>query len=396
MLGTHLGTELSLRLLFAILAVFVCLFFLTDTANASGNLNTGGNIVLQKDEIINKDYFAGGETVTIAGTINGDAYIGAGKIIIDGTINGDLIAGGGEIIINGGVSDNIRVAGGNITVSGKVGRNATVLGGNINFTNSAEITGSLVTGAGNLTVYSPVAKDLYLGAGDVTIGNKIGGDINAGVGNLTLTSSAAVAGNLNYLSEDQAQILPGASVSGQLIHKIPPKAEPEISKKDAVLFLSGLAIFIKTISLISLAIIGLLIIRFFPKFSDETAKVIETNFWTNLVAGLLALLVVPVTFVLLLITIIGMPLAFLLLFAFGLATYVSKIFVSIWLGNFLAKKLNQKWNLYVSALIGLISLTVLSLIPIVGVLVGMVVLFVGLGALLINKRTFYLKLKGQL
>lgn len=396
MLGTNLGTKFSLSLLLPVFALLVYLFFLTGIADATQNLNTGGNIILQKDEIISKDYFAGGETVTVAGTINGDAYIGAGKIIVNGTINGDLIAGGGEIIINGNVGQNIRVAGGNIILSGKVGRNATILGGNANLTNSAGIAGSLVSGVGNLNIYAPVGKDIYLGADDVTIGNQIGGDVNAGVGNLTLTSSATVAGNLNYMSEDPAKILPGASVSGQLIHNVPPKKQPEISKKGAVIFLGGFAVFLKTVSLISLAIIGVLVIRFFPKFSDETAKLTGANFWTNLVVGVLALFITSITFILLIITIIGAPLAFIMLFAFGVVIYISKIFVSIWLGRFLAEKLNQKWNLYVAFLIGLISLTIITLIPIIGTLVAIIVLFAGLGALLINKRSYYLKLKGQL
>src|SRR3989344_8055902 len=376
-------------LVFVPVFLFLALFLISGHALAQQNLSTGGNIILQKSEVINKDYFAGGQTVTIAGTINGDAYIGAGKIIIDGTINGDLIAGGGEIIINGDVSQNIRVAGGNITLSGKVGRNATILGGNANLTNSADIAGSLVSGVGNLSIYAPVGKDLYLGAGDVTIGNQIDGDINAGVGNLTLTSSAMVAGNVNYISEAVAKILPGASISGQLIHKVPPKKEPEISKKEAIYFLSGFVVFVKTISLISLTVIGFLIIRFFPKFSHETSKLIFSNFWVNLTTGLFALIITPIIFFLLLITIIGIPLAFISLFAFMVAIYTSKIFVSIWIGDFVAGKLNQKWNLYIQFIAGLVSITVLSLIPILGMLVSIIVMLAGLGGLIISKKNFY-------
>lgn len=352
--------------------------------------------MLPKGEIVDKDYFAGGDSVTVAGTINGDAYLGGGKIIIDGNINGDLIAGGGEIIINGDVSQNIRVAGGNITVNGNIGRNATVLGGNVNFTNSSKISGSLVSGAGNLNLYAPVGKELYLGVGDGTIGSPIGGDINAGAGNLTLTSGALVSGNLNYVSNKTIRMLPGALVSGQLTHKLPPKTEPQVSKKDAALLIGGFALFLKIVSLVSLTVIGLLVIRFLPKFTTETAKTFGSNFWISLVVGVLTLFLAPLTFLLLLITVFGLPLAFITIFVLGIAVYISKIFVSVWLGNYIALKLNQSWNIYISFITGIFLLTVISFIPILGTIVGIIAATGGLGALLVAKKNFYLKFKEKL
>lgn len=381
-------TTLSLALLFLLL--------ITRTAAGAQNLNTGTDIVLGKNEIINKDYFAGGESVTISGIINGDAYIGAGRIIIDGTINGDLITGGGEIIINGSVTNNIRAAGGNITVNGKVGRSATLLGGNINLTSSADVAGSLVSAAGNLTVYAPINKDIYLGVGNATIGNRVGGDINAGAGNLTLTSNALVSGDLNYVSETPAKLLPGASVSGQLIHTLPPQGNREEIRARAEQSAAGFTLFMKVVGFGSLLIIGILIIKFFPKFSTETANIFGSQFWMSLVTGLIAIVITPIAFILLLITVFGIPLGFLLIFGFMAAICIAKVFVSIWLGTFIAAKLNRKWNLYILFLAGLGSLTILSLVPILNILITLVVSLAGFGALLISKKNFYIKLKNQI
>lgn len=380
-------TALSLTLIF--------LFLITRIAAAESNLQTDGNIFLEKNEVVNKDYFATGDSVTISGTVNGDAYIGAGKITVDGTVNGDLIAGGGEIIINGTVAQNIRVAGGNITISGSIGRNATVLGGNINFTNDSKLAGSLVSAGGNLNLYSPIGKDVYLGAGDVTIGNKVGGDINAGIGNLTLTPNSSVSGNLNYLSEQTARIMNGASISGQIKHTLPPR-EKKQAEKTGQYVAGGFIAFYKSMAFTSLLVFGFILIKLLPNFSLGTAKTLSSDFWSSLVTGILTLVLVPIAFLILLITILGIPLAFILLFGFMLAVFVSKVFVSIWLGNFIAAKLNQKWNLYISLLTGLITLTLLSFIPVLGFLISVIVYTAGMGALLLSKRNLYLKLKKEL
>ncbi len=395
MLRINLANRTTIGFIIGFMALLLSLFFITGVVAAQENMQTGDNIVVTKDQVINKDYFAGGESVTIDGTINGDAYIGAGKITVNGTINGDLIAGGGEITVTGNVTQNIRVAGGNITISGKVGRNATVLGGNLNFTNSSEITGSLVSAGGNLTIYAPIGKDLYLGAGDATLASTVGGDINAGVGNLTLSSGAKVSGDINYISEQQAQILPGASISGELKHTLPPKESKE-AEQTSKYAAQGFGVYYKSATFMSLLVIGLLLIKLFPRFSLQTAQTFSSKFWNSLVFGLLALIIAPVAFILLAITVFGLPLAFILLFGFLLAIYLSKIFVSIWLGNFINDKLNQNWNLYTTFITGLIGLTLLSFIPILGALIAVTINTIGLGALLISKKNFYLKLKKDL
>ena len=380
---------------FLILVLTLLLFTLPSNTYAQNNLQTGENIVLKEGEVINKDYFAAGDKVTILGTINGDAYLAGGKIVVDGVINGDLIAGGGEITINGEVTQNVRIAGGNINIDGLIGRNATVLGGNIIFTKDSILTGSLTSAGGNLNLYSPIGKDLYLGAGDVTIGNTVGGDINAGVGSITLNPDASISGGLNYISEQQVQILDGATISGQVKHTLPP-ADTKSSKETAENAAAGFDTFYKAITFSSLLILGLLLIKFFPNFSRFSAQTISSRFWASLVVGLLTPILIVIAFILLLITVLGIPLALILLLGFMLSLYLSKIFVSILLGNFISEKLNQTWNLYVSFILGLAILTILSFIPLLGLLISLFTNIIGLGALLLSKQSFYLKLKKDL
>src|SRR4030042_3865228 len=78
------------------------------------------NFEVKKDEVIDHDYLAAGESVTISGVVNGDVYAAGANVTIDGKINGDLLAGAGMITLLGEVTDDVRIAGGNILINGTV------------------------------------------------------------------------------------------------------------------------------------------------------------------------------------------------------------------------------------------------------------------------------------
>ena len=81
-----------------ILLIFTVLTFLLVGSEvlyaADPDLSDKKVVVVEKDEMIDDDYFAYGETVTISGTINGDAYLAGGSVLVDGVVNGDLFVAG--------------------------------------------------------------------------------------------------------------------------------------------------------------------------------------------------------------------------------------------------------------------------------------------------------------
>ena len=50
----------------------------------------GETIVVEKDEVIEDDLYALGQTVTIHGTVHGDVTLHARKVTFDGSVQGDL------------------------------------------------------------------------------------------------------------------------------------------------------------------------------------------------------------------------------------------------------------------------------------------------------------------
>ncbi|OGY21857.1 MAG: hypothetical protein A2126_02980 [Candidatus Woykebacteria bacterium GWB1_45_5] len=369
------------------------LLFLAPTVAArdKGNDNSQEQkiVTVPAGEVINKDYFATGDTVEISGTVNGDVYAFGGQVLVDGTVNGDLIAAGGLVNISGDISQDARVGGGQVTISGKIGRNLTVGGGNVDITSSATIAGGAVVGGGNVSLAAPVGKDAKIGAGNLTVSNTIAGDLDAGVGVMRLTSKAQIGGNLNYWSDQNASIDKNAKVVGKITKNKPAEAAKPSAKKVFGLF-TGFNLIVGAISLISTLILGLLIIALFPRYNRAVVYTLKRRPWASLGVGFLALVLTPIIFVILLITVVAIPLAFVLLAFYAIALYLSRVFIIFWAGTMIFERTGRKIHEVWALIVGLIVYYILTLIPFIGGLVTFFVILFGLGTAILTKKEFYL------
>ncbi len=379
------------RLLLFLFILFSIL--IPSSAFAANQFNNARDIVLGRDETLDKDFFAAGNNITISGTVNGDTYLAGGNVLVEGTINGDLITAGGIVNIRGTVNGNVRAVGGNITITGPVTHNASIAGGNIDLTDSANVGNNLIIAGGNVIVLAPIAKDISAVCGQLNIGNTVGGDVNTRVGQMTLNPSANIAGNLNYWSNNKANIQPGAVVAGSTTQYFPP--QQQAPGKNIVNTLVGLAAAFKIISLISLFILGSLFWFVMPNYTQRTINTANQEPWLSLGIGILAAILIPILVFILLILIFTLPLALLLLGIFLINWYIAKIFIIIWIGQKILSLFNNPDATYLALLIGLIVYGLVTLIPILGGLIGLIVTLIGLGAIILEEQSFYKDLRSK-
>ncbi len=93
-------------------------------------------------------------------------------------------------------------------------------------------------------------------------------------------------------------------------------------------------------------------------------------------------------------TVIGIPLGFVLLMAMILVWFISQTFVALLVGSkvlhYIGKNEHSKgWSLFT----GLVVLGILSLVPIINFFVGIATYLIGVGALLIQKKNSYILLR---
>lgn len=371
-----------------ILAVFLSLLFFPSFVSAQNSPNQ--NVVLPAAETVNRDYFASGNTVTLSGTVNGDAYIAAGTVIVDGTINGDLLAAGGMVDIRGRVAGNVRAAGGQLTSSGEVGRNLSLVGGSINITDPGRVTGSLAAAGGNINISAPVEKDVNVASGQVFLNNSVGGNVTA-AGQVSLSPTARVGGDLNYWSTNKAQISSGATIGGKVTQNIPPQPQKD-QAEGAAKFLGGFKLASLLAFLVSYLVVGLLMVKFLPYFTGRITDAVTNRFWGSLGRGVIIAIVVPIIALILGLTLLGIPLALIVIALYLIAIFLTKVLVSLAIGQ---KILGTKAPTYWGLMLGLAIYGILNLIPLIGWLVDLVVVFVGLGALYIERRDFMSQIRAK-
>src|SRR3989344_1338494 len=342
-----------------VFSAFLILIFPLSIFAQTNDPTRGKTVILSKDQIIDHDYFAAGDTVTIDGTVNGDAYVAGGLANINGVINGDLLVAGGQVMVAGKVAQDVRAAGGNILIKGGVQRNITLLGGNITIDNDAAVAGNAVV---------------------------------VGVGTMEISPDAVIHGNLDYWSSDEAAISASANVRGKTtFHQTQAQMHTNRIAENAARFASGLRI----VSFISTLIVGALLVWLFPVYSQKASGMVREKFWTSFLVGLVALIVTPIIAISLFATVVGIPIASILLFGYGVLLYISKVFVVLAIGVFVSEKAAWKLSPVWAFVAGLLLYYIIGFIPIVGGLTKFAVTLVGVGVILLQKKEYYHMLRKQ-
>lgn len=341
---------------------------------------------LAADQTVERDYFAASGKVIIDGTVNGDVYVFGGDIEVNGKVNGDLIAAGGNISVRGEVTQDIRAAGGNLDISGKVGRNLSISGGSLKLGGNDPINGSVWVAGGSVSVRKPVQKDAHVASGSLYADSSITGTLDGYLGNFSAGKNLKIGGDLNYRAEQPVSLPPEASVSGKINFTPSPS---EVTDQRFIGSLSRGAFYFSLYANLALFLIGWLLWYLLPKFSRSAVDNISKRTLMSALVGLITLATTPFLFIILLITVVGIPLALLLVLDVLITSFVAQIYAASWLGQALTIKFGYDYTPPISLLIGLLVLFILSLIPVVNAIAGLLVLLIGLGALLKTTFDFY-------
>lgn len=385
-----------MKILFKLVAVILLLSPLLVYANDHDHEEASDWKIssLPAGEVINRDYFAYGESVEISGTVNGDVYAVGGQVLVDGTINGDLLAAAGKIIISGDISQDARIAAGRVTIDGNIERNLTLAGCQIELTKTGRIQGGMVAAGCDIHVAGDVGRDVKLGAGSVTVSNNIGGNASVAARSIRLTSNADVGGDFTYRSNHSPSIDEQAKIAGSIFKRDFPKADLP-SKEEMFAVWAGMKLFVTLASFTSTLALGLLLIHFYPKFSQRAVSQIKDRPLASIGMGFIVLIVTPALIGLLGITLLGIPLAAFLTFVFLIYLYLGRIFVIAWAGQAIFEKLGkgdyEKWA-FTS---GLVLYSLLALIPFVGGVITFLVIVCGLGTILLAKKEVYVEARNH-
>jgi cytoskeletal protein CcmA (bactofilin family) len=338
-----------------------------------------GTGTLESGQTVEGTVVFSGSVIQIDGTVEGTAFAFGQDVRVNGTINGDLVVAAQTVQINGQVNGNIYAAGQDLSLGTKNSGDAFLAGQNVRITKDSVMGRDLFAAGANITHDGTVQRRFSASGSVVDIGGTIGQDAVLDADNISILSGSSIKGNLDYTSPNKANIDSGSTIGGNTNWEYRKPAE---STQTTVMD-SWMSILLSIVS----ALIIWLIVRFWrPEFWNRNSKAIIEKPFKTLGAGALALIVIPIAAILLLVTVVGIPVGIILGIAYGVAIYLSKIVVASAFGYWTAKK--YRWAQIHKGvwpvLAALIVLVVLTHVPYVDVLSGLLITLAGLGALVLT------------
>lgn len=358
-------------LLFAVLLAWVapCVAAAQDTAEAD----------------LAGDRFVAGGSVRQREAVEGDLFGVGGNFDLAAAVRGDAVLGGGDVRVRDRVAQDLYAGGGNVRIEAAVGRNARLAGGNVEVAPEGSIGGNLTVGGGTIEIRGPVAGYVQAAGGEVLIDAAVGGDVRVASGELTLGPNARISGKLVHRGPEKVRRDPAAEVAGGVERGSPIRVESHRRAREH----HSSGGWMWSLGLVALAAF---IAGAFPAGSRRMGEQARGDPGMTFLLGFIALVCVPVAAVVLVVTIIGIPLALAVLLLYLLMLIVGYAAVGVVIGDAALARLRSQdaarvgWRMGAAAL-AMLALAILSRIPFVGVLVAFAALLAGVGAIVVAVRS---------
>ncbi len=347
---------------FLLLLASFCIFTLLNPAKVEAAKFVSEDYTLKREEILHDDLYVTGEIVEINGIVDGDVYIAADTVSITGTISDDLYIAGNTVTVSGNVYGDLVSFGSAVNVTGSVGESSYLIGGTI--INTGSVVDDLVVIGGTITTEGLVDEDLIALGGNVTVKSTITEDLLAFGAALSL-SDASVSGDIyqergNFSTKDM-DFFSNPNMSWWMVV--------------STALVSGISVFLVGVFLIYIMPVKTLnIVKKATSTGEEFIKSFATGFVILFIAS------IP-TLALLSLTVVGIPLAGILLSLLVFLSIYARIWVEIGIGNMILQSAGKKkYSICLALLVGRCVSVLVGLIPIVGTIYSVIISLVGVGA----------------
>ena len=381
--GIRIVTKAALILFIILLTMFAAETIRSQTTGEIGeDIDVGVKLT-------DMSFFSGdGVDVTVDST--DDVFAVGSTISVDATSADHLVVAGSKISVkNVAIQDLFAAAGELDLISGRVEDDIVVAVGQVNVGPSFEIGGSAVIAGGEARIETPIPADLRVGAESIFLNSAVGGDARLSGDTVTLGPQARISGNLLYRSENLI-LQDGAVVSGQQM-MLPPEEHSAFESWGRGA--GGLLAKITIAATLGFMVLVIVVAIAVPGLMRSSAGYIRSKPFKSLGIGALFTIGVPFLIILLVMSVVGAPLA-MLLGAICLAITPIAVAATAYLLGMEGRQLLTKqteppvnWapRLLWPAL-GAAVILVLGLIPFFGLLVWLLAMLFGLGAVVSRGR----------
>lgn len=365
-------------------AITLCTLTVSTVASSgAGARGASSGQAAAADEVIQDDLLRAGRTVRVDAEVEGDVAAAGSDVTVSAPVKGYVMSAGRTVSVEAPVGNDLWAAGERVSIDSPVGNNAMVAGQTVRLKPGAAVGHDAKLAGGEVRSEGRIAHDLTIRAGRAEIGGDIGGVVTASARKVTVLPDAIVRGDLIVRAPEPPIISPGAQVMGKM----------DFQRTGGVRWwLTWPALWMCLfLSLLVLNLIGLYVA---PTWFSRVAETLRTRPLLSLLAGVVVLIAVPIVIAILLITLIGIPLAVILTAAYVIALVLSAAFVSYRIGLWVFDRLHRTGvSRWAAMLVGAFLVSLAISLPMVGGLIALAVVLIGAGALAVEWRDRRLRMQ---
>ncbi len=364
------------------------------------------------DTTFDDDLYLAGNSVRFESQINGDLIGVCRYLVYSGQSQGNINLAAQQINVIGPVSGSIRAFAQSVEINSTIGRNLIAFAQSINIGPATDIGRDASLFGGQITFEGTVRGDMRADCERLKISGVVDGNLKINAVDFEISPNSVINGDLIYKSPTEAKIPAGTVVRGETKWiKLEPEERAE--KYHAFRSITALVIGFMIINIISSLIIfllyiligntviiplmylsliacGLIILGLNKNKATKCVAIMRERPWVSLGLGFVIILILPLAIGVAMITLIGIPMAVLILFGSGIALFIGAVYTALYIGSFLCKLVGIKKQepSIVCLVIGIIVLATLSLIPVLGFLIIALALMFGLGSTVLSFELF--------
>lgn len=330
---------------FVIFIVAFIMFIGISTNVFAETLKSASNIFCVDENI--KEEFDVEENIT-------DVYAVCNYVDLSGDVKGDIIVAGRTANINlENIGGNLRAAAAVVNINSQIDRNITAIAGIIDFKEGASAKDVYICG-GEVN-FDGKAEELIISGESVKINGEINGDVRVECESLILGENAKIDGIIKVESENEPTIL-GDINKGRIEFS-------KLEREDMYDYhFSWIKHLLTVVDQVAAIILAMLIILIFNKAIVKGTDRLLNEPWVVFAIGFAALIVIPITSLLLCFIVVSIPISMIALIIYGIICYLSPIISGVILGKVAFKKM----NVYLSAIIGTVLIKIVMIIPYIG------------------------------
>jgi cytoskeletal protein CcmA (bactofilin family) len=279
-----------------ILAFFGVLL-LTASGAYGSVFKSGDNISISNLHVIDDDLFVYGNQFDLDGTIDGDLL----GFVYRSTIRGQVSSSAALVcrFLNhqGTIDGSLRACGEDLAIDGIIGRSAELIGSQVSLGSGSIVERDVNAFGGVVHLDGAIRGKTLVRAGTVCISGQIEDDVDIEADRIEISPSAIINGNLTYSTkqEDDLEIASGADIHGETVWRA-----RDIEEESGV---TGISFNIS--AMLAAFIFGIIVVRLFRPYAEESFSQLRDHYVTAFAAGLLGLLGLGLSLVILAISLLS-------------------------------------------------------------------------------------------